>query len=167
MRNRLGIFLSLWSFGFACVHLAWAVGWRGGLDPDFAPIGDRPWFLAYDLVAGVLMFGAAFVAWGLARGGLTRRLTHRLCVLTFIGSGLALGRGVPALVWDVAAGETGLVSLGADIWFTVAGLAGVALAVVVRRHSVEPRDNIERHAQPRSAYPNQVAVELRRKPTPR
>ncbi|KQY57358.1 MULTISPECIES: hypothetical protein [unclassified Nocardioides] len=133
MRTRLGIFLSLWSFGFACVHVAWASGWRGGLDSQFAPISERPWFLAYDLLAGFLMYGAAVVAWMLAHGGLPKRLTRRLTLLTMVGSGLALGRGVPALVWDAAAGETGFVSLGADIWFTLAGLTGVALAVVVRR----------------------------------
>lgn len=120
------------------MHVAWALGWCAGLDPDFAPISERPWFLAYDLAAGLLMFAAGAIAWLLARGGLTHRLRARLVTLTLIGSVLSLARGVPALWWDAAAGETGVVSLGADIWFTVAGLIGLALAFVVRAQGTPP-----------------------------
>lgn len=141
MRKVLGSFLALWSIGFACVHVAWALGWRGGLDPDFAPISERPWFLAYDLAAGVLMFVAGVIAWLLGRGGLPHRLRTRLVTLTLIGSAVALARGVPALMWDAAAGETGLVSLGADVWFTVAGLCGVGLALVVRAQTASRSKN--------------------------
>ena len=122
--RRLGLLLFLWSFGFACVHVAWAVGWRGGVPADAAPISDRPWFLAYDLTAGLLMYGAAGVALLLAVGGTSSALVR----LTVVGSVVALLRGVPALGIDLASGELTGVGFGADVWFTVAGLLGLALA---------------------------------------
>lgn len=127
--RRLGFLLSFWSFGFACVHMAWGAGWRGGLPADFAPISDRPWFLAYDLAAGALMYAAAGVALLLALG----RTTPLLVRATVIGSWLALARGVPALVFDLGSGELTGVGFGADVWFTVAGVLGLALARTARR----------------------------------
>jgi len=134
--RRLGIALSLWSLAFACVHVAWGMGWRGGLPDDFAPISERPWFLAYDLLAGALMYGAAMVALLIARG----RATPALLRATIVGSALALLRGLPALGWDVGAGEFTGVGFGADVWFTVAGLLGLALARSARR-TAPPNDS--------------------------
>lgn len=129
MTSRIiGGFLAVWSFGFACVHVAWALGWRAGVPADAAPISERPVFLAYDVLAGVLMFVAAAVCLLLARGGLPRRARRLLEVATVVGAGLALARGVPALVWDVATGEVGAhLGFAVDGWFTVAGVAGLAL----------------------------------------
>jgi len=131
--RRLGPLLCFWSFGFACVHLAWAAGWRGGLPADFAPISDRPWFLAYDVAAGLLMYAAAVVAALLALG----RGTPLLARATVVGSVLALGRGLPALVFDLSSGELGGVGFGADVWFTVAGILGFMLARTVTRPRAE------------------------------
>src|SRR5688572_9806445 len=126
MRTRvLGSLLAAWSFGFACVHLAWAVGWRGGLPDDGPSVADRPWFLAYDLFAGLLMYAAAGVAWLLPRMSGERERTLRTA--TLVGSIAALGRGVPALAWDVDNAELSGVAFLADMWFTVAGVAGLLL----------------------------------------
>lgn len=127
----LGIFLAAWSFGFACVHLAWAAGWRGGLPASFESIFDRPWFLAYDVLAGLLMYAAAAGALLLVSG----RGTDRLRAVTRIAAVLALLRGAPALVFDVAGGDFGVVSFGADVWFTVAGVAGLLLWSGTRRRT--------------------------------
>ena len=128
--RRLGIALSAWSAAFACVHLAWALGWRGGVPDDVAPIGERPVFWAYDVVAGVLMLLAAGVAAALACGGLPHRSRRLLLTLTLVGALLALARGLPTLVWDL--GSVDLTGLGpaVDAWFTVAGLLGLALWLV-------------------------------------
>lgn len=120
----LGSFLAVWSFAFACVHMAWAVGWRGGLPDSFAPISERPWFLIYDVAAGVLMYIAAVVAVLLGYG----RATSVLIRATIAGSVLALLRGAPALAFDVGTGAYDLVGFGADVWFTVAGICGLLLA---------------------------------------
>lgn len=131
-----GWVLAVWSFAFACVHMAWALGWRAGVPPEAEPIAERPWFLAYDVAAGVLMYAAAAVAVLLARGGLSDRIRGRLMTATLIGSLLALARGVPALVWDMSAGEFTGVGFGADAWFTVAGLLGLVLWRGVRAVTV-------------------------------
>ncbi|MEJ7831946.1 MAG: hypothetical protein WKF79_03460 [Nocardioides sp.] len=134
MTSRIiGGFLAVWSFGFACVHVAWAFGWRAGVPAEAAPIFERPVFWTYDVVAGVLMFVAAAVCLLLARGGLPRRARRVLETATLVGAGLALARGVPALVWDVATGDVGAhLGLAVDVWFTVAGLAGLALVRATR-----------------------------------
>lgn len=119
----IGKALAAWSFSFGCVHLAWAAGWRGGLDESFESIFERPWFLAYDVLAGLLMIAAAGGALHLASGSGTERLRR----VTRVASILALLRGAPALVMDAAAGDFGVVSFGADLWFTVAGIAGILL----------------------------------------
>jgi hypothetical protein len=67
----LSAFLGVWSFAFARVHVAWALGWTAGVPADPAPISERPWFLAYDLLAGLLMYAAAAVCAVFAMGGET------------------------------------------------------------------------------------------------
>ena len=101
--------------------------------PDSAaPISERPVFLTYDLVSGGLMFAAAWVAVSLMREDMSQRVRDLLLRATFVGSLLALLRGVPALVWDVwTAAEPGL-GLFADVWFVVAGTAGLLLWTAVR-----------------------------------
>lgn len=125
--RTLGRVLGAWSGGFAVVHLAWALGWRGGVPEEVAPISERPFFLAYDVVAALLMLAAAGVALRLARGGVTRTARRRLRLLTLVGALAALARGVPALLLDVVSGPGSAVGLVADTWFVVAGLLGLAL----------------------------------------
>ena len=140
--RRIGLLLSVWSFGFACVHMAWAAGWRGGLPADSTPISDRPWFLAHDVVAGLLMYGAAGVAVLLALGRGSRFMVRA----TLVGSLVALGRGVPAVALDLASGEHTAVGLGVDVWFTVAGVLGLVLArqvVVTRRRARHVRRRVD------------------------
>lgn len=132
MRRRtqvIGILLAAWSFGFGCVHLAWASGWRGGLDDSFDSIFDRPWFLAYDVLAGLLMIAAAGGALLLASG----RATPRLRRVTLVAAIAALLRGAPAVPMDAFGGDFGVVSFGADVWFTVSGIAGLLLWAGTRR----------------------------------
>src|SRR3989337_1089891 len=88
-RVVLATSLGMWSAGFACVHMAWALGWEAGLPADAAPIGERPWFLAYDLLAGFLMYAAAVACVVFARG----RDTALLRRVTVVCSVLALLRG--------------------------------------------------------------------------
>ena len=121
--RRLGVLLSAWSLGFACVHVAWALGWRGGVPAGADPIAQRPVFLAYDLLAGLLMYAAALVALRLAVG----RGSALLVRATVVGSVVALARGVPALAWDVATGHLGGVAVAADAWFVLAGVGGLLL----------------------------------------
>ena len=128
MRTRaLGIFIAVWSASFALVHVAWAVGWRAGVPHDAPPIHDRPWFLAYDLAAGLLMFAAAGVAVRLTSGDPDPRRDARWRTASLVGAVAALARGLPAVGWDLATGRLSGVGFLADVWFTVAGLAGVAL----------------------------------------
>jgi len=130
--RRVGFFLTLWSFGFACVHIAWALGWRAGVPDSAAPISERPVFLTYDLVAACLMFAASGVAVLLIRDGLSQRVRSMLLRATLVGSLLALLRGVPALVWDVWAGAPLGLGPCADVWFVVAGATGLLLWNAVR-----------------------------------
>ena len=133
--RRLGVLLSVWSFGFACVHMAWALGWRAGVPAGAAAISDRPVFLAYDLIAGALMYAAAGVALRLATG----RVSVVLVRATVVGAVIALARGVPALAWDLASGHLGGVATAADVWFTLAGVGGLVL-VRSLRDRVRPRE---------------------------
>jgi hypothetical protein len=140
----LGTFLAVWSLSFACVHMAWAVGWRGGVPDSFAPISERPWFLAYDIGSGLLMYAAAAGALLLAAG----RGGQLLLRVTVLASVLALLRGAPALALDVATGAYDVVGFGADIWFTVAGGCGLLLAAAAaargqRTSDRGPRGRIE------------------------
>ena len=122
-----GCLLAAWSFGFACTHMAWAVGWRGGVPADAPPISERPVFLAYDVIAGLLMYVAAGVAVVLS----TYRAPRWLRVTTAAAAGLALLRGVPALVFDIATRDFTAVGFFADIWFVTAGAGGLLLLRIV------------------------------------
>jgi hypothetical protein len=131
--RRIGAFLAVWSAGFAAVHVAWALGWRGGVPLEAEPISGRPELLAYDLAAAVLMLAAAYVAARLARGGLPHRTRRRLVQATLGGSVVALLRGLPALVVHLATGTSGALGPAVDMWFAVAGVAGLLLWRAVRR----------------------------------
>lgn len=145
MTRRLGPVLAALSLGFASIHAAWALGWRGGVPVGVPPIAERPVFLAYDVTAGLLMLGAAGVAVALTRGGLSRRGRSLLVRLTTIGSVLALMRGVPALAIDVVSGDRAGIGPWVDLWFVVVGVLGLCLARVSR--SVEVAEAAEA-AQP-------------------
>ncbi|TQL66377.1 hypothetical protein FB381_0231 [Nocardioides albertanoniae] len=128
-RGRVvGWLLAAWSFSFACVHFAWALGWEGGLPGGTPPIADRPWFLAYDVAAGLLMVVAAPVAVAIGRGRAGRWLRRTTLVVAV----LALLRGAPALAIDVATSEYSGVSFGSDVWFVLAGLGGLILLRLTR-----------------------------------
>lgn len=162
MRSRpVGLSLAAWSFSFAGVHVAWALGWRGGVPDDAPPISARPWFLAYDLLAALLMYVAAGVALHLARGGLPHRTRERLRLVTLAGSLTALARGVPALGWDVATGEVTGVGFGADVWFVVAGCLGLALWLSVRGHAGRPAGGVGRD-QAERARDHELITTIRR-----
>lgn len=139
--RRLGVLLAFWSAGFAVVHGAWALGWRGGVPGDVPPIAERPWFLFYDVAAGVAMLAAAVVALLLARGGLTRSARRRLTTLTLVGAGAALLRGVPALTFDVVWWPGFGLGVAADLWFVLAGLGGVALWAMAQPESLSPKND--------------------------
>lgn len=119
----LAFFLALWSAGFACVHMAWALGWRAGVPSDAAPIAERPVFLAYDVLAGLLMYAATVACVWYATG----RTTPALRRITVACAVLALLRGAPALAHDLATGTLSGAGFGADVWFVVAGIAGLLL----------------------------------------
>lgn len=147
--RRVGIFLALWSFGFACVHVAWALGWRAGVPESSPPISERPIFLTYDIVSGGLMFAAAWVCVLLIRENLSQRARDMLLRATLVGSVLALLRGVPALVLDVVDGVQPGLGLYADVWFVVAGSAGVLLWRTVGQMSHSPREQcLDSHEDP-------------------
>lgn len=131
--RRLGILLAVWSSGFAVVHVAWALGWRGGVPLDTEPISGRPAFLAYDVVAALLMLVAAYVAARLAHGGLPHRTRRRLVQATLGGSIVSLLRGVPVLVVDLVTGTVSGLGPAIDLWFTVVGATGLLLWRAVRR----------------------------------
>jgi hypothetical protein len=118
----LATVLATWSAAFAVVHAAWALGWRGGVPAGTPDIADRPVFLTYDVVAGLLMVAAAVVV-----GLLVRRPTRLLLRLTAVGSVLALLRGVPALAIDLAGGDLSGVGVLADTWFSLSGVLGLVL----------------------------------------
>lgn len=127
MTRTVAAALAAWSVGFALVHVAWALGWRAGVPADVAPISERPVFLTYDLVAAVLMVGAAVVACVLAWGPQGPSVRSRLRVAVLVGSVAALLRGVPAVGIDVVTWSGSTVGVLSDLWFTVAGAAGLVL----------------------------------------
>ncbi len=141
--RAVAYFLALSSAVFAVVHVAWAVGWRGGVPAEIAPIGERPVFLTYDLVAAaIIALGAGLFAWfgtGIDSTVWQRRVTSAM----LIGSCFALARGVPALMLDVVTLARGdqvhTVGIIADLWFGVVGTGGFVIARSARRghHGLE------------------------------
>ncbi|MDI9896309.1 MULTISPECIES: hypothetical protein [Nocardiaceae] len=135
--RTVAYFLALSSAVFAAVHVAWAAGWRGGVPAEIAPIGERPVFLAYDLVAtAIIAIGAGLFAWfgtGIESTVWHRRVTFAMLV----GSCLALARGVPASMLDVVTlaqgGQVQTVGIIADLWFGVVGTGGFVIARSARR----------------------------------
>ena len=137
--RRVGIFLALWSFGFACVHVAWALGWRAGVPESSPPISERPIFLTYDLVSGGLMFAAAWVSVLLIRENLSpARQGHAVASNAGrLSAGVAPGRACPRLGRpDRGTAGARTVSQMSGSWSPArAGLLlGAADAVSVRCH---------------------------------
>lgn len=119
-----------WCLWFAVPHFLWALGWRWGV-PDGQPsIADRPFFLAYDLAAGLLILGAAVVAVWLSidESRLGRRDAARVLLIASVVAG---ARGLVGVLSDIEVALSGVrvptVSAMADLWFVVAAILGVAL----------------------------------------
>lgn len=115
----------VWALAFAALHAYWASGGRVGVPAATAPIAELPLFLAYDVVAGAVLFTAGVVGLVLAAptGGGRARLF--LVHLALVGATVALLRGGLGLLQDSTGWATGepFTVTGAlcDGWFTVAG----------------------------------------------
>lgn len=134
--SSLSRLLACWCVWFAILHFAWALGWRWGVPIGQAPIVERPFFLAYDLAAGVVILAAAVIAgWvSLEEDALRRRGLARLI---FVGSLVAGLRGTLGLLGDadiiLSGSQVPMVSALADLWFLVAGTLGAVLWLRHRR----------------------------------
>ena len=132
-----------WAVLFAVAHAYWALGGRVGVPGDTDPIAERPLFLVYDVVAGVLcLMGAALLI--ALRGARRRSAAPRRGVITALrlgGAMLAL-RAAVGLVGDavlIVGGEL-RASMLFDVWFLLgAALFALALSPRPRRPSAPTR----------------------------
>jgi hypothetical protein len=126
---------SSWSLVFGAVHLYWAFGGRLGLgDTDAADEAfQRPWFAAFNALAGVVLLAlAAAVALGAAGGRVTRwDWRRRRAVLWAVGAVLLARGGIGVVQWLLSAPtEAEEVSPALalyDVWFLLGGGLYVAL----------------------------------------
>ncbi|MGH3435352.1 MAG: hypothetical protein ACRDRN_02680 [Sciscionella sp.] len=94
-----------------------------------APIGQRPGFLAYDLVAGVVFSAAAAI--GVLLAYRPTRARPWLVTLTAWGALLGLLRGLVGVVQDaldVTSGRPLTTGAAYDVWFLIAGLIFLTVA---------------------------------------
>lgn len=133
-----------WVFLFAIAHFYWALGGCAGFPVEACEAGlSNTWFLAYDLVAGVLCVLGAVIALALVRpwGRMISRRT--LLVLAWIGGGALLMRGVVGLVQDVlivaGPGNGWYPTMLYDPWFLVGEVLFCAAAHRYDRESREVR----------------------------
>ena len=121
-RRALGVAGVGWAVLFAAAHGYWAVGGRLGVPSDMAEIAQRPWFLAYDVVAGLLcVLGAALLARLVGVQARGRSPAVALVRVLRLGAVLLGLRAVVGLLGDVAllaGGEAGATMLF-DVWFAV------------------------------------------------
>ena len=132
MTRLLSLLMAVNSAWFAALHVLWALGWRWGIPDSMPPVSEWSWFLVYDVVAAVVIFGLVVIAARIVTCPLRARsdMTRRMLV---VPAAVCACRGVPGVVGDVLAGAQGTWTLLANlagIWFvTTAGLAvGVARA---------------------------------------
>lgn len=123
---------SICSFGFGLLHLYWAVGGRIGLSDEMGDIGDRMWFLVYDLVAAVVFLVLGIVAAMIRSTADRRSLRRKLVVACWWGGLLSLLRGGPALVQDAFMYNEMHVGYVYDVVFTVGGLLFMQTARMFR-----------------------------------
>ena len=122
-----------WAFLFAIAHFYWALGGCAGFPVEACEAGlSNPWFLAYDLIAGVLCVLGAVIALALVRpwGRTITRWT--LLVLAWAGGVMLLLRGGVGLVQDVlivaGPGNGWYPTMLYDPWFLVGGVLFCAAA---------------------------------------
>lgn len=133
-----------WAFLFAIAHFYWALGGCAGFPVEACEAGlSNTWFLAYDLVAGVLCVLGAVIALALVRPW-GRMISHRtLLILAWIGGAALLLRGVVGLVQDVlilaGPGNGWYPTMLYDPWFLVGGVLFCAAAHRYHRESREVR----------------------------
>jgi hypothetical protein len=128
-----------WAFLFASAHFYWALGGCAGFPIEACEAGlSNAWFLAYDLLAGVLCVLGAVVALALVRPWGRAFPRRTLPVLARVGGAVLLLRGVVGLVQDVlivaGPGNGWHPTMLYDPWF-LAG--GVLFCAAARRHDRE------------------------------
>jgi hypothetical protein len=145
--RALAGFGSGWALLFATAHFYWAAGGRVGVGAAAGPIGNRPWFLAYDLAAAVVFVTGCVIGVVLASGAGSARMRGRLLVLTFWAAVLGLVRGAVGLVQDgitAALGHPLDIGVLYDAWFAVAGIvfliATRGLRAAVHRVAISARE---------------------------
>lgn len=80
MTRLLSLLMAVNSAWFAALHVLWALGWRWGTPDSMASVSERSWFLVYDVVAAVVIFGLVMIAARIvtcplrARSDMTRRM---------------------------------------------------------------------------------------------
>src|SRR3712207_1033913 len=116
-----------WAFLFAVAHFYWALGGCAGFPVEACEDGfGNPWFLAYDLVAGILCVLGAVVALALVRPWGRNIPRRTLLVLVWARGAVLLLRGVVGLVQDVlivaGSGNGWYPTMLYDPWFLVGGI---------------------------------------------
>lgn len=142
MSRFLAVLIAVNSAWFATMHVCWALGWRWGIPASMPSVNERPWFLAYDVAAAVLMAGLAAAAAHIARcPSRAAQGWWRLVLIATVV--LCAARGVPGLVGDGIAAVQGsltAVSALADVWFvTTAALAAGVILTAPRWEPVATR----------------------------
>lgn len=117
---------------FGLVHFYWAIGGTVGTDDAKGAMSDRPWFLAYDIAAGIIFVAVAAGAAALSAKVGNPRLRAQLVTACRWGGSLALLRGGLALVQDVAMFDEIRIGVVYDLVFTLGGLIFLRAARLLR-----------------------------------
>ena len=130
--ERWALASAIAAFLFGLLHLYWAVGGRIGLGDDMGAIGDRVWFLIYDIASRVifLLFGA--IALALPRSEPDTDRSRWLITACFWGGVLSLLRGGAALIQDAFMLDEINIGYLYDVIFTVGGIAFMHTARLFR-----------------------------------
>lgn len=116
-----------WAAAFAVLHFAWALGWHFGLSEDAARKAfEQKWFLAYDIIAGVLCLLGAFIAFKLIRSFENRRLQLTVEFFALVGTAILILRAAAGIIQSfylLASGKSASEALAFwDLWFCLGAI---------------------------------------------
>ena len=135
--------VATWSFIFAAAHFFWALGGRAGLGTQSAAADQalaKPWFAAYNIVAGVLGVGGMLVALVLSSRRGSRSVRRWLLAAAVVAGFVLLLRGVLGLILlaldvlgDSLDRHVPALLLAIEPWFVLGGVAYLIMVAALRR----------------------------------
>lgn len=142
-QGKVGQYLSIWCAVFGMLHILWIQSFTVTVVPSASGV-DLPdgSVIALSIVSGIILLGASGLSGNLSDGqpsvliGRHSTLKHVALLLLSLLAIARVALGIPG----IAHGDASVIAIVAELWFLVAGVAGLVLWMTLLRRKRDLRN---------------------------